>query len=372
MTSLFDPGRIGRLALKNRLVRSATATGMCAPDGSPTDDVIALYCRLAEGGVGLIITGHCYVAPNGKANPGMKGLWQDDLIPSLRRLTDAVHESGGLIAAQLNHAGRQTRPDITGEPLVAPSPIPVKGTEPVPHELTEPGILALIDAYGAAAQRAKAAGFDAVQLHCAHGYLISQFISPYTNHRSDGWGGTPEKRRRFALEVYRKVRAAVGPDFPVLVKLNAADFLEGGLEVEESAELAAALDRDGIDAIEVSCGMSESFLKIARINIRSPKREAYLLPLAEAIRARVRVPIILVGGMRSRATMDRVMGEGKVDFLSLSRPLVREPDLPNRLRAGQAATTCSSCNACFSHGAGPLRCMYEEKFGEPPPAWRAE
>lgn len=372
MPTLFEPGAIGAMSLKNRLIRSATATGMCAGDGTPTPQVVAFYRRLAEGGVGLIITGHCYVALNGKANPGMMGLWSDTIIPSLRKLTDAVHEANGTVVAQLNHAGRQTRPDITGQPLVAPSPIPVKGTEHVPRELSETEILDIIEAYGQAARRAREAGFDGVQLHCAHGYLMSQFLSPYTNKRTDAWGGTPEKRRRFPLEVYRRVRRAVGADYPVLVKQNGADFLEGGLEVEESVELAAALEREGIDAIEVSCGMSESFLKIARINIRSPRKEAYLLPLATVFRQHVRVPLILVGGMRSRATMERLISQSKVDFVSMSRPLIREADLPRRFQAGQEAATCCSCNACFQHSPGPLRCMYKEKFGEEPPPWRPE
>jgi len=370
MPALFERARIGSLELPNRFVRSATAEGMCGPEGEVSPEVIEIYRTLAAGGVGLIITGHCYVAPNGKANDGMMGLWKDDLVPGLAALCEAVHDAGGKVAAQVNHAGRQTTPKVTGHELVAPSAIAVKGAEHTPRELAEREIADLTDAYAQAARRARQAGFDAVQLHCAHGYLMSQFISPYTNHRTDAWGGSPQKRRRFALETYRKVRAAVGPRFPVLMKLNGADMIEGGLEVEESAALAQALEAEGLDAIEISCGISEVFLKIARVSILSATKEAYLLPLAEALRQRVHLPIILVGGMRSRATMERIIGEGLVDFVSMSRPLIREPDLPRRLRAGQAAATCCSCNACFQHSPGPLRCMHEEKFGKPPRKWR--
>jgi len=370
MPSLFDPGRIGSLELKNRLVRSATGAGMSLPDGSMTPELVEIYRQLADGGVGLIITGHACVAPNGKASAGMMGLWKDGLVPGLSKMVDVVHDHGSQVAAQINHAGRQTTPETTGETPVAPSPIPQKGSDIVPRALTEGEIRDLLHAYAQAARRAKEAGFDGVQLHCAHGYLMSEFISPYTNHRTDDWGGSPKKRHRFVLEAYRKVREAVGSDYPVFIKQNGADFIDGGLELEESVMLAEALDAEGIDAIEVSCGMTEVAAKIARINIRTPKKEAYLLPLAEEFRKHLSCPIILVGGMRSRATMQRILDGGKVDFISICRPLIREPDLPKKLKKGQSAATCASCNACFTHRPGPLRCMYEERFGKPPREWK--
>jgi 2,4-dienoyl-CoA reductase-like NADH-dependent reductase (Old Yellow Enzyme family) len=335
---------------------------MADADGSVTDDLVAFYRRLAEGGLGLIITGHTYVHPRGKVNPGMVGLYTDDLIPGHRSLTEAVHAAGGTVAIQLNHAGRQTSPARIGrqKPL-APSALGRPGAPFVPKEMTEEEIEEAIQAFADAGRRAAEAGYDALQVHSAHGYLVSEFNSPYANRRADRWGGSAENRRRFLLEVYRRVRQAVGPRVPVFVKLNGTDFVEGGLTPEESAETAKALEAEGIDAIEVSAGFAESGDLIVRKGITTEAQEAYLLPVARPIRQAVKVPVMLVGGLRSRAVMERMLAQEGMQFLSLSRPFICQPDLANRLRARDMdRVACISCGRCARDDRGWLSCAAQE------------
>ena len=359
-SKLFDPFTINGMTLKNRIVRSATGEGVATADGEPVDAHYEMYEALAKGGVGLIISGHMYVKDNGKVNHGMAGIHDDELIPLWQKLTDIVHEHGGKIAAQINHAGRQTTGDVIGETPLAPSPVTNKANGVTPREATVEEILDLIDRYATAGVRAKDAGFDAVQRHCAHGYLMSQFISPYTNQRTDEWGGGTHARMAFVLDVLRAARERVGDDYPIMVKLNAEDFIEGGLTLEMSCETAECLERDGIDAIEISAGMAETGSKIVRTNIRTPDKEAYFRPHAKAFRKTVKTPLMLVGGIRSRAVMDHVLNEDVADFVSLCRPFIREPDLADKLASGEIDTVgCISCNACTSkRKAGePLRCL---------------
>jgi 2,4-dienoyl-CoA reductase-like NADH-dependent reductase (Old Yellow Enzyme family) len=343
---LLSPYQLRGLTLRNRLVRSATAERMCLPDGSPDGRTLEIYRRLADGGVGLILTGHAYVHPGGKCHTEMMGAHDDALIPALRRLADAVHAGGARVALQINHGGRSCDPAVVPE-LVGPSALAV-ANRPVPRELGEGEIAAIGSAFGAAAARAQAAGFDAVQIHGAHGYLVSQFLSPLANCRTDRYGGSLENRARFLAEAAGAVRAAVGRDFPVLVKLGVGDYEEGGLTVEEGAEVAARLERWGIDAVEVSAGMKGA----VRTRITGPAREAYLLDAARAVRARTPLPVLLVGGLRSRKVMERVLAEG-IDLVSLCRPLIREPDLPRRLAEDpEAAAACISCNRCWPREPG--------------------
>jgi len=342
---LFDPGQIAGLELKNRLVRSATAERMSDADGRPEQAMIDLYVELARGGVGLIITGHAFVHESGRTNPTMTGVHRDDLIPALQALTNVVHREGAKVVIQINHAGRQTSEEIIGQTPVAPSPVPrVKGG-PRPHELTEAEIEELIAAFGRAAGRAKEAGFDGVQLHGAHGYLINQFCSPASNWRRDRWGGSPARRLRFLEEVATTVRDEVGSDYPVLIKLGIQDFVRDGLTLEDGVEIVRHLADLGIDAVEISCGIGETS---SRKDILRPEQEAYFLPQARRAREVTDLPIILVGGMRSLEVMESILQEGTADFISMSRPLIREPDLPNQWREGRVErAACISCNNCW-------------------------
>jgi 2,4-dienoyl-CoA reductase-like NADH-dependent reductase (Old Yellow Enzyme family) len=349
MPILFEPGHIAGLKLKNRLVRSATEERMCDEDGRPEQAMIDLYADLSRGGVGLIITGHAFVHESGKAHSTMTGAHRDDLIPSLQALSEVVHQESGDkrsgVVMQINHAGRQTSEEIIGRTPVAPSPVPrVKGG-PRPHELTEAEIEELIAAFGRAAGRAKEAGFDGVQLHGAHGYLINQFCSPASNWRRDRWGGSSARRLRFLEEVAATVRDEVGSDYPLLIKLGIQDFIRDGLTLDDGVEIVRHLADWGIDAVEISCGIGGTS---SRKDILRPEDEAYFLPQARWAREATDLPLILVGGMRSLEVIESILEEGTADFISMSRPLIREPDLPDQWRDGRTdPAACISCNNCW-------------------------
>ncbi len=350
MSILFEASHIAGLELKNRLVRSATAERMCDEDGRPEQAMIDLYADLARGGVGLIVTGHAFVHENGKAHATMTGVHRDDLVPSLRALSEVVHREGGNkrsgVVMQINHAGRKTSEEVTGRMPVAPSPVPQSKGGPRPHELTESEIKELIAAFGRAAGRAKEAEFDGVQLHGAHGYLINQFCSPASNWRRDRWGGSVARRLRFLEEVVAAARDEVGGDYPLLIKLGVQDSVRDGLTLDDGVEIVRHLADWGLDAVEISCGMGATS---ARKDILRPDDEAYFLPQARRARQATDLPLILVGGMRSLAVMESILAEGTADFISMSRPLIREPDLPNQWREGGRTerAACISCNNCW-------------------------
>jgi 2,4-dienoyl-CoA reductase-like NADH-dependent reductase (Old Yellow Enzyme family) len=351
---LFSPARIGSLELKNRLVRSATAERLATePMGRATAAQATLYRTLARGGVGLIITGHAYIAPEGKAHPEMLSVHCQQMIRGLKSLADAVHAEGGRIAMQINHAGRQCDPNCTTN-IMAPSPVPVNQGH-TPREMTIDDIVSTVDAYAHAARRAQVAGMDAVQIHGAHGHLINQFLSPHTNRRTDGWGGDFERRLRFLAAVCEAVRGEVGPDYPLLIKLGMMDNPErvpDGLTAEDGVRIVARLADLGLDAVEISGGYGGGdggFVQRLGVGKKAP--EAYFRPLARRAKAATHLPVLLIGGIRSRAVMDDVLNSGDADLISLCRPLIREPDLPNRLRSGEAtASACISGGRCWPKG----------------------
>jgi len=344
---LFDRTRIGNLDLRNRLVRSATAEMMADEAGRPLPQLASLYRDLARGGVGLLITGHMYVHLSGKAHPGMTGITSDDLIPDLAKLANAVHAEGGAIAAQINHAGRQSRGDVVDDPI-GPSEQPAKPPRSGAREMTVDEIEMLIDAYAQAARRAADAGFDAVQIHAAHGYLISQFLSPLANQRTDGWGGSLENRIRFFERVVEAVRETVGPRFPILAKLGIRDESDQGLTLNEGIEVVCRLQDRGLDGVEISGGVADTGTFNMASDISPGRNEAYFSPWARALKTSVCIPVILVGGMRSLDTMEDVLQSGDAQLISMCRPLICEPDLPNRLASGaQTAAACVSKNRCY-------------------------
>ncbi len=344
MSILFSPKSIGTLELPNRLIRSATAEYMSDLEGRPEQPLAELYGELARGGVGLIITGHAFVHSSGRCNQHMTGAHRDDLIPSLEMLCTATRKEGGRLVLQLNHGGRQCPVDaIPGLP-VAPSPVAVKKGEERPQELNEEGIMEIITAFGDGAGRAKAAGFDGVQIHGAHGYLVNQFNSPAANWRRDRWGGTPARRMRFLEQVAACIRDCVGDEYPVFIKLGMEDYVRDGLTLKDGVEIVRHLADWGVDAVEISGGMGRTSV---RRDILQPEDEAYFLEAGRRAREATELPIILVGGMRSKEVMEKILEEGSADFISMSRPLIREPDLPRRLREGQERSTCISCNLCW-------------------------
>jgi 2,4-dienoyl-CoA reductase-like NADH-dependent reductase (Old Yellow Enzyme family) len=361
---LFESSEINGMKLSNRFVRSATWEGMATEDGKVTPKLIELMTSLAKGGVGLIITSHAYVHQNGQASPWQLGVYSDGLIPGLREMTGAVHDRGGKIVLQLAHAGFFANAKLTGQTPIAVSP--VEGIAKSPRkEMTVADIRAIIKAFGEAAERAKSAGFDGVQIHSAHGYLLSQFLSPMFNHRSDEYGGDIQNRAKTLMEVLKSVRNAVGKNYPVLIKMNCQDFVENGLNLEDSVQIGQMLANNGINAIEVSGGILISRkLSPSRMGIKSEEKEAYFQTEAKAFRENIDVPLILVGGMRSFAVAERLVNKGIADYISMSRPLIREPDLINRWKTGDfRKAACVSDNQCFAPGmkGRGIYCVTEER-----------
>lgn len=345
---LLDPFSFSGITLKNRIVRSATYEKRADDDGFVTASLIELYRGLAAGGAGLIITGSALVHPSGRVITRMLCIHSDIYLRKLKSLTEAVHELDGVIAIQITHGGRQCLPRLLGgNPALAPSAVYDPSTGVMPRAMTDEEIWEVIDAFGDAARRARIAGFDAVQIHGAHGYLVSEFLSPHTNRRDDYWGGDEERRFHFAEEVSKAIRKEVGEDYPVMIKMNADDVLEGGLKVEEAVRVAKRLEGLGVDAVEVSGGMIEAGAKTARPDILREDQEAYFRQAGRLFRERLGIPVMLVGGMRSKSVMEDALQKGEADMISLSRPLIREPDLPNLFREGKTKADCISCNGCM-------------------------
>ena len=364
MSKLFEPGEINGMKLANRFVRSATWEGMATDDGACTPKLIDLMVNLAQGGVGLIISSHTYVSPEGQAGPWQIGVYDDKLIPGLKAMAAAVHENGGKIIMQLAHAGYFANAKLTGQTPLAPSNVEgfAKGAR---QEMSTDDIQGVVKAYGAAAQRAQTAGFDGVQIHSAHGYLLSQFLSPAFNQRKDEYGGDILNRARALIEVLREIRQVVGKDYPVLVKMNCQDFIENGLQPEDSLQAGKMLVENGIDAIELSGGvLIGGKLSPSRMGIKSEEKEAYFQNEARTFKREVNVPLILVGGNRSFQVAERIVNEGVADYISLCRPLIREPDLVNRWKSGDLSkAACVSDNMCFKpamKGDG-IYCLTEER-----------
>ncbi|MCI5142496.1 MAG: NADH:flavin oxidoreductase, partial [Candidatus Electrothrix sp. ATG1] len=325
MKTLFEETTINGMRLRNRMVRSATWEGMCEQNGCPTEKLTDFYRQLALGGVGLIVTGYTFVDPSGKQLPGKMGIHTDEFADAYTKMSNAVHDAGGKIVVQLVHAGGQTDSANAGRRPLAPSAVKVDQFPEIPAELSTEEISMLVDAFAKGAQRAKDWGFDGVQLHGAHGYLINQFLSPLTNRRTDEYGGTIENRCRFALDVFRKVREAVGNDFPVLIKLNGSDNLKGGLSEDDAIYAAQQLAELGIDAIEVSAGTPASGDESAvRTKINKPEKEAYNLNPAIRLKNSVSCPVMVVGGIRSYEVAEKAVAEQGMDYISMSRPLIRE------------------------------------------------
>lgn len=388
---LFTPHTIRGMATKNRIVKSAQHENLATPEGLPTDETRQFYQRLAAGGAGLLITGITYVSESGRSFRLQNGISRDSAIPEWRRVTDAVHAEGGRIAMQIMHGGRQTKAkECGGRKSLAPSVFPDLLWFTLPRSMTEADILQTIKDFGDAAARVKEAGFDAVQIQGAQGFLISSFLSRLTNRRGDGWGGDFERRFRLLAEVYHAVRKAVGPDYPVLYKMNIRDYVPFGITQHDSFLAMHHLAELGVDAIQISAGIFETYIGSVRggsfadiisrdrsaltgLYLKAvvaaerafwPFREAYFLPYAKDLKGRVKIPLILGGGIRNPVSAEEILASGVADFIAMARPLVREPDLPNRWSRGdRQVATCVSCNRCLGEveQGNRLRCYYTGK-----------
>ena len=365
MSKLFEATEINGMELANRFIRSATYEAMAEEDGRCSSRLVASMSQLAEGGVGLIITSHAYVRPDGQAGYRQIGIYKDDFVEGYRQMTQEVHKRGARIAMQITHGGFFSNDKLTGQRSLAPSQVEGFG-QSQSREMGVEEIQDLIEAYAQAAGRAKEAQFDGIQIHAAHGYMMSQFLSPVFNQRTDAYGGSIKNRVRTLLEVLQEVRVAVGPEYPVLVKMNCRDFLQGGLELEDSIQVALELQEAGIDAIELSGGTIVSGeVSHCREGITSEEKEAYFREEAKAVKGRLQVPLILVGGIRSFQLADRLVNEGYADYISMSRPFIREPGLIKRWKSGDMQKAkCVSDNQC----RGPvlageaLHCVVEKKL----------
>jgi 2,4-dienoyl-CoA reductase-like NADH-dependent reductase (Old Yellow Enzyme family) len=348
------------MELRNRFVRSATWSGMAGENGEVTEPLIDIYREVARGGVGLILTGYAFVNKRGKSSPGMLGCDDDSLVPGLRKLVDAVHTEGGRIALQIVHGGSQRMFD-PGLPPEAPSAVRERATGNDPGEMSLEDIRRTVSDFSKGARRAKEAGFDGVEIHAAHGYLLSQFLSPYSNRRTDAYGGSIEKRARIIFEIYEAVRDKVGSDFPVMIKINSSDFDGAGLNEEDSSLVSRKLSEMGIDAIELSGGIpAAGELSPAREKINTREKEAYFRAYAKKLKPGIKCPLILVGGLRSLEIIEETFHEGTADFFSLARPLVSEPDLIKRWLSGdRRRARCISCNKCMgaAQEEGRLYCV---------------
>ena len=353
MPTMFETSTINGLTLPNRFVRSATWEGLATEQGAVTPDLTSAMTSLAQGGVGLIISGHAYVDRVGQAGPRQLGIYGDELVPGLKEMVGAVHSAGGKIVAQLAHAGYFAATKLSGlEPWAASGEVDLM--EGQRHTMSADDIQKTVNAFAGAAQRAVSAGFDGVQIHSAHGYLLSQFLSPFFNRRTDAYGGEVANRVRIHLEVLKAVRSVVGTNYPVLMKFNCSDFVDGGLDLQDALDAAAAIEDAGIDAIELSGGLLLSSLmgpSPSRPGINKPSKEAYHQTEARSFKARLKVPLILVGGLRSIEVAEKLVSDGMADYISMSRPLIREPDLIARWQAGdRRPSDCKSDNLCFRPG----------------------
>lgn len=360
---LFEPARLGTMELKNRLVMPPIATNYGSEEGFVTQRTIDYYQERAKGGVGLIIVEFtCVDSPVGRATPRQLLIDDDKFIPDLARLAEAIRQHGAKAALQIHHVGRQARSIVTGHQPVAPSPIPAPGGE-LPKELTIPEIEAIVDRFAQGAERAKRAGFDGVEIHAAHGYLISQFLSPLSNQRRDDYGGDTENRARLLLEIIEAARGRVGKDYPLWCRLSALEFgVDGGITLEETQLVARLAERYGVDAIHVSAHA----LGFGR---RPPMAQpvAAMLPLAEGVKKVVAVPVIAV----SRIPPDigeSALREGKADFIAIGRGLIADPHLPRKVALGREEdiTPCLYCMSCLDSliiSEEGMRCVVNAALG---------
>ena len=369
MSILFEPMVIKGMELKNRFVRSATYDGYADQKGHVTDDQIRFFEDLARGGTGLIVTGICHVHDSGQISPIQNSVASDDCIPGLRRLSSAVHDLGAKIAIQLFHAGREgAKFLVTGNrEALSSSVVPDDPYFDKPYRsMTEEEISEVVGAFGDGARRVREAGFDAVQVHGAHAYLLSQFLSPYLNRRDDEWGGTLENRLRLHREILRDIRAKVGEDYPLFMKLGVEDCFPGGLSFREGALAARSLSERGLDAIEISSGLRGKHYEGTefRTKINRPEREAYFREWCKVIKGEVDIPVMMVGGLRTFSSMEEAVEKGDADFVSLCRPLIREPFIVNKWREDPGyKPTCISCNQCYDTilKGNRMQCMQEVK-----------
>ena len=334
MSCLFEPIDIGPATIKNRFVRSATGEWMSRKDGKIQERLIPMYEGLSAGGVGLIITGHMYVHEEWPCHPRQTGIWSDDHIEGLQRMAAASKRNNTRVVAQINYVGRK------------------------PHEMSDAEIADAGDAFVAAARRAIAAGFDGVQIHASHGYLISCFLTPSENERTDAYGDGPDGRRKLLLEVAHRVMAEVGPERIICCKLGSVDGRDNSLSLDETVETARQLEALGLHALELSTTLPGEHLHPIKEGIDSIETEAFLLRETSAVKEAVSIPVMQVGGLRTLTLMEKMVADRACDMVSLCRPFLREPDIVNKFESGESArSACISCNKCLNRRGS--QCVFD-------------
>jgi 2,4-dienoyl-CoA reductase-like NADH-dependent reductase (Old Yellow Enzyme family)/thioredoxin reductase len=367
LEALFTPGTIGTLSVRNRIHMPPMGTHYATWTGAVTDRLIAYHAERARGGVGLITVEYSYVHPTGRISYYALGVHDDALIPGLRRLTSAIHAEGAKVSIQIAHAGRRGKSAITGTQPMAPSPMPCIGGE-VPRELSPAEIQNVIAWFVQAARRVREAGFDAVTLHLAAGYLLQSFLSPYANRRTDQYGGSLEGRMRLPLEILERVRREVGPEFPVICRLCVDECMEGGLTLAEAQRMAQLLEGAGAAAIDTVAGIPETMYAVGP-PMAMPR--GWLVAHARAIKAMVRIPVFAVGRINNPLLAEQILREGSADFISMGRPLLADPHLPNKAKEGRLDDICPciACNeGCFQRLYAQLdvSCVVNPRVGREP------
>ncbi|MEO1783846.1 NADH:flavin oxidoreductase [Thermodesulfobium sp. 4217-1] len=350
MKDVFSPFKIKNLNFKNRFIRSATHDWLGNDDGSISERQLSLYKDLAIGGTGLIMSGHsCVEFPRGRAGIKQNRIDDDRFIDGYRKMSDMIHENGSLFAVQISHAGAQTNKDA------------INNLEPIDHNTMDiDDISVLTDAFTKAALRVRLSGADAVCVHMAHGYFLCRTLFSDSNKREDEFGKSIANRSKIALKIIDSVRTAVGKDYPIFVKLNSTGGTgDGHIGIEELVGVSTLLDEHGVDLIEISGGaVGSKDNPIDRLNILKIEDEGYFLERAKVVRKNVSSPMSIVGGIRSLSLMNEIIGSGVADFMSLSRPFIREPDLVTRLKNGQEKVSCISCSKCRNFDG--IRCVFNK------------
>jgi 2,4-dienoyl-CoA reductase-like NADH-dependent reductase (Old Yellow Enzyme family) len=359
MSGIFEPFQINHLHIKNRFVRSATVDNL-GKNQAVSQAQLDFYRELAIGEVGLIISSGLFPSLDGWAAPGQLGIHEDSMLPSLKKLADEVHRHGGKIAAQLMHAGWFGNPRQSGLQLVGPTATVNPANQLPVRELSGDEVYEHIDQFVQAGRRAIEAGFDAVQIHAAHGWLVSAFLSPVTNRRQDEWGGSAEKRAAFVVKIVEGIRRLAGPDYPVLIKLGLKDYHPQGKTIDEGIASARLFIQAGLDAVEVSEGVEEEPFHHIRQNATRPYYEEECRRAAKVLDK----PLILVGGMRRLEDMEKIVEEGTAAAVSLCRPFIMDQHIVSRFRQGTLKeSACISCNGCITEmHRQTIRCVYNTQL----------
>ncbi len=349
MSDLFSESRIGSMVLKNRFVRSATWENMATEDGHMTDKLYAIYEELAKGEVGLIVTGYANIVEEEKPNAGMMGIYNDSFIKEYSKLTELVHQYDSKIVMQIAYGGTKTTYNVGERIIFAPSNVCEKSTQTQGKEMTKDEIDYIVNAFAVASLRAKQSGFDGVEIHAAHTYLINQFLSPYYNQRTDEYGGSLENRMRFLIEIYNETRKLVGDDFPILIKLTATEFFEGGLTFDDTRTICKTLEKLGVDALIISGNIhgKANTMVGESYDGYTIQKEGFFHEYGAVISEDVSIPVITVGGLTDINAIESLANNTNVQYFALSRPLLSEPRLIKRWKEGKREPAlCETCSKC--------------------------